>query len=496
MFSLILLSGASPVSIVVPNFFENVEGDSNLTSAFSTDVFSQRYQQVFAASQFTALTEPMLLTEITFRPEGRILGDGPVSGTISDIEIRFSTTSAEPDGLSATFSENVGPDDSVVFKGSLTLSSANVGNPGPKPFDLSIPLQDPFLYDPTVGNLLMDVRNFSGGHVTRMDATGSPTTSRVFSAQRTGNVHSLSGTPSSEGLIARFTFVAVPRPPLVRLMPDSEVLEPGRVHTVTSLVTDADGIPISGVGVRFEVVAGPNAGVGNDGGECAPLTDCTTDHAGQISFSYSGVGGAGVDEIVASIINDDAGVIESNRALQFWDVDCNENAVADTCDVDCGGFSGACADAPACGGSNDHDGDGVPDECNHSPDCRMANAEPYEIWPSNGEFRRILVAGVTDEDEDTVMVTITSITQDEPVTGRGLGDTTPDGSGVGTSMAQVRAERLARGGDGRVYHIGFSSHDGRGGQCEGTISVCVPHDRRRTSTCVDQGPLFDSTGGM
>jgi hypothetical protein len=280
----------------------------------------------------------------------------------------------------------------------------------------------------------------------------------------------------------------------VRLTPDLELVEPGGVHTVTAVVTGADGIAIPGLTVRFEVIAGPNAGFGNDRGVCALLPTCATDDAGRVSFSYSGVGGAGVDEIVASVLGDDGSVIESDVVLLFWDTDCNENAAADTCDVDCGGFGGACAAAPACGGSTDEDGDALPDECNHPPDCELAHAEPNLVWPPNGRWRRILVAGVTDEDGDALSVTITSIAQDEPLAGRSPGGATADASGVGTSTAQVRGERAGRG-DGRVYHIGFSSQDGRGGQCVGTVSVCVPHPRRGDRTCVDQGPLFDSVRG-
>jgi len=45
-----------------------------------------------------------------------------------------------------------------------------------------------------------------------------------------------------------------------------------------------------------------------------------------------------------------------------------------------------------------------------------------------------------------------------------------------------------------VYHIGFTAVDGHGGQCTGTVSVCVPHDQRPGHVCVDEGPLVDSTG--
>ena len=67
---------------------------------------------------------------------------------------------------------------------------------------------------------------------------------------------------------------------------------------------------------------------------------------------------------------------------------------------------------------------------------------------------------------------------------------------IGTDTAWVRAERAGTPrlpGDGRVYHIGFTATDAEGGTCSGTVPVCVPHDQRPGATCVDQGPLHDST---
>lgn len=34
--------------------------------------------------------------------------------------------------------------------------------------------------------------------------------------------------------------------------------------------------------------------------------------------------------------------------LSFWDLDCDENGVADTCDVGCAGFGGRCGAIAAC----------------------------------------------------------------------------------------------------------------------------------------------------
>jgi hypothetical protein len=75
----------------------------------------------------------------------------------------------------------------------------------------------------------------------------------------------------------------------------------------------------------------------------------------------------------------------------------------------------------------------------------------------------------------------------------GAGNGCPDGFGVGGPIATLRAQRNGEG-DGRVYHVGFLADDGRGAQCRGTVTVCVPRDQGRGSTCVDEGPHVDSSG--
>jgi len=127
---------------------------------------------------------------------------------------------------------------------------------------------------------------------------------------------------------------------------------------------------------------------------------------------------------------------------------------------------------------------------NHPPVCDRAAANPAFVWPPNHKMVPVAVLGVTDPDGDAVAVTVTSITQDEPVNGLGDGDTGPDAV-IETGRAQLRAERDG-GLNGRVYEIHFTADDGRLGQCSGTVRVCVPHDQHQAS-CTDDGQTYDST---
>ena len=128
---------------------------------------------------------------------------------------------------------------------------------------------------------------------------------------------------------------------------------------------------------------------------------------------------------------------------------------------------------------------------NQPPDCSGASPSTQRLWPPNHGFVPVYVLGVTDPDGDPVTTTIDSIFQDEPVSGPGSGKTAPDGAGVGTSIAEIRAERNG-GSNGRTYHITFTSDDGISGTCSGDVSVCVPHDQSGTP-CIDEGPIYDST---
>ena len=127
---------------------------------------------------------------------------------------------------------------------------------------------------------------------------------------------------------------------------------------------------------------------------------------------------------------------------------------------------------------------------NRAPECGGAFAAPAALWPPNHDFVPVAIEGVADADGDPLSLTVTGITQDEAVDAPGSGNTAPDGIGVGTATASVRAERRG-GGDGRVYAISFSADDGRGGTCTGTARVGVPKSSH--GTAVDSGQDYDST---
>jgi len=134
---------------------------------------------------------------------------------------------------------------------------------------------------------------------------------------------------------------------------------------------------------------------------------------------------------------------------------------------------------------------GVCFAANQAPVCSSAWADPGKTWPPNHKIVSVAITGVTDPDGDALTITVDGVSQDEEVDAKGNGDgnTAPDAS---LSPLQVRAEHQGKG-DGRVYTIDFTADDGKGASCQGTVTLCVPHDQGKGSKCVDGGPLFDST---
>lgn len=127
-----------------------------------------------------------------------------------------------------------------------------------------------------------------------------------------------------------------------------------------------------------------------------------------------------------------------------------------------------------------------------SPDCSGAAASLGVIWPPNHKMVAIDIVGITDPNDLTFTISVTGILQSEPILVNGSGNTTPDGTGVGTPTALVRAER-AGPGTGRYYFVSFTATNTIGAQCSGTVRTFVPHDQGQGFTPIDTGLRFDST---
>ncbi len=213
------------ISVVVPNNRASIDGTSGSGLPFANRA-SVRSQQVYDASQFSAINEDGgWIKWISFRIDGECRHS---FGTdVASLQINLSTTSKVPDGLSSIFAENVGTDDIIVFgPGSVSLVEGCSPGTSPEPFGMLIRFTTPFYYNPDNGNLLMDVRNYSGGTDPGMDTgliDGELTAGDSISQVDATDVNASSGIVFSFGLVTRFEIW--PNPKLnVELQTNSVVL--------------------------------------------------------------------------------------------------------------------------------------------------------------------------------------------------------------------------------------------------------------------------------
>ena len=205
-------------NVISPSANASMEGNTNNAFPFNIAIglSSQRYEQVYAKSEFGS--SPLTITGLEFRPDA-FFGDA-FSSTLPNVSIFLSTTANGPDALSPNFAANEGGDLTLVHSGSLALSSAFTGPAaGPKNFDIVINFTTPFTYNPLLGDLLLEVKNFGGGSTTYFDAeiTSGDPVSRVFTFTSNG-VNDASGIIDTLGLVTEFVTTPVPEPGSLALL--------------------------------------------------------------------------------------------------------------------------------------------------------------------------------------------------------------------------------------------------------------------------------------
>ena len=205
-----------------------VAGATGMSSApFSNkgDSNGNRFQQIYSASFFSGLGPFQSISAVAFHPRQSVfpgfIGD---SVTFSNIIFSLSTTNREgnisfPNGISSDLDLNVGADLATVYSGSLTLS----GQPGD--FDYLVNFTSPFLYRPSMGNLLLDIVIPNGATVTTNGLIGftqlanfieSPLGNDGVASATDADLSNSSsiGSNSSLGVVTRFTSTAVVAAPV------------------------------------------------------------------------------------------------------------------------------------------------------------------------------------------------------------------------------------------------------------------------------------------
>ena len=188
--------------VVVPNAQATNDGNTLAT----TPSGPVRFMQIHDASQFGALAGPSLLTQFAWRPDQTAGSSGPRFVTL---QIYASTTTRSVAGLSTTFADNLGTNNTLVFDGTLTWATANLPGPGnTRQFDIVFPLTTPFLYDPAAGNLLLDFQQSADGSSITFDrVSNDPAT---MQADAPGSTTASTAEFFGDSQVTQFTFVPEP----------------------------------------------------------------------------------------------------------------------------------------------------------------------------------------------------------------------------------------------------------------------------------------------
>jgi hypothetical protein len=195
--------------VVVPNALATNDGNLSLTTPVGGPT-SVRETTIYDAAQFADLSGPSFLTQFAYRPD-RILGQsGPRSFTL---RIYASTTRRSVAGLSSTFAENRGTNNTLVFDGTVNVTTRNLPGPGnTRQFDVVFPFTTPFLYDPATGNLVLEIQFSANGQAITLDAvSGSSVVNKIVNS---GSSTATTGAFGFSPEVTQFTFEP---PPLVTL---------------------------------------------------------------------------------------------------------------------------------------------------------------------------------------------------------------------------------------------------------------------------------------
>jgi hypothetical protein len=221
LFATAFSSAAIANTIVAPNAFTTVLGNAPDTNDGGTG-FDFRAQELIGPGQFASTGGPILISGVAFRSyPGAAPIYGPVLLAFNSLAVYLSTSPKLPGTMSTTYTDNIGPDQTLVFSGPLTLSSPGCAGPAPCPFDMLIPFTTPFLYNFSSGSLLIDLRITA---LTESDTGALDAVSFNFPpggpiATVSGPLSDATGGFDAEGDIFQVTYTpAVPEPASLTLL--------------------------------------------------------------------------------------------------------------------------------------------------------------------------------------------------------------------------------------------------------------------------------------
>ena len=192
------------LSLSLPALCDIIEPLSNIT-AFQVPVADTRILTIYNSSLFQGISG-IDIQELSFYSEG---GNSGIGGE-SPLQIYLGSTQIPSADLSRTYSTNLTNGETLVFGGTL-LPTAREATEG---FTIAVSLLAPFSYQPSDGNLLLDIRNTGGGAMFPYPVGFSDSSYSVEGTNPTGSVVQLApliqlvdrvSTPEPKSFVLLFT---------------------------------------------------------------------------------------------------------------------------------------------------------------------------------------------------------------------------------------------------------------------------------------------------
>jgi PKD repeat protein len=145
------------MTTVIPNGAATTEGSSSTSYPFNTNnTNGHRIQYCYSAAT-TQATTPIVISGMKFRTNGSTTGSW-TGGTYANATVKLSTAAVPFNAMTTTFASNEGGDVVTVFSGTITVKpTPATGSTNPGVWYVDIQFQNNFLYDPSKGDLLLDV---------------------------------------------------------------------------------------------------------------------------------------------------------------------------------------------------------------------------------------------------------------------------------------------------------------------------------------------------
>ena len=198
------VSATAQSTVVIPNGAATTEGNDFNNFPWGRGGSGLLHQCIYDAVNFTAqgINHPIVITRLRWRPDdmrSSAASSYAVGGTV-----KLSTCPLASTAVTQTFANQRGPDVTTVFSGPVSWP-AFAATPGPCPFHIDVPLTTPFVYNPALGGLNIEVdlpiQGFTGTTPLQLDVmTFGANASRVWLSSGYVNGGPNLTTPFSPGI--------------------------------------------------------------------------------------------------------------------------------------------------------------------------------------------------------------------------------------------------------------------------------------------------------